>query len=29
MSADDKLRVARAIHAIAVDECGLRPRDLD
>ena len=28
MSADDKLRVARAIHAIAVDECGLRPEDL-
>ncbi len=28
MTADDKLRVARAIHAIAVDECGLRPQDL-
>ncbi len=28
MGADDKLRMARAIHAIAVDECGLRPRDL-
>ena len=28
MSADDKLRVARAIHTIAVDECGLRPEDL-
>jgi 5-methyltetrahydrofolate--homocysteine methyltransferase len=28
MGADDKLRVARAIHAIAVDECGLRPQDL-
>jgi 5-methyltetrahydrofolate--homocysteine methyltransferase len=28
MGADDKLRVARAIHAIAVDECGLRPEDL-
>lgn len=28
MGADDKLRMARAIHAIAVDECGLRPQDL-
>jgi len=28
MTADDKVRVAKAIHAIAVDECGLRPQDL-
>ena len=28
MGSDDKLRIARAIHAIAVDECGLRPKDL-
>ncbi len=28
MSGDDKLRVARAIQSIAVDECGLRPQDL-
>ena len=28
MGCDDKLRIARAIHAIAVDECGLRPQDL-
>lgn len=28
MSAADKLRIAREIHAIAVDECGLRPWDL-
>lgn len=28
MRCDDKLRIARAIYAIAVDECGLRPHDL-
>ncbi|MBV5317086.1 MAG: dihydropteroate synthase [Desulfobulbaceae bacterium] len=28
MGSDDKLRIANAIHAIAVDECGLRPKDL-
>ncbi len=28
MRAEDKLRIARAIHRIAVDECGLRPQDL-
>ncbi len=28
MSSDDKLRIAKAIHAIAVDECGLRSQDL-
>jgi 5-methyltetrahydrofolate--homocysteine methyltransferase len=28
MTSDDKLRVAQAIHAIAVDECGLRSKDL-
>lgn len=28
MSSEDKLRVAKAIHAIAVEECGLRPKDL-
>lgn len=28
MTADDKLRIAKAIHAIAVDECGLRSQDL-
>lgn len=28
MRSDDKLRIAKAIHAIAVDECGLRPKDL-
>ena len=28
MSSDDKMRVAKAIHAIAVDECGLRSKDL-
>lgn len=28
MTSDDKLRIAKAIHAIAVDECGLRSHDL-
>lgn len=28
MSSDDKVRIAQAIHAIAIDECGLRPKDL-
>ncbi len=28
MTAEDKVRIARTIHAIAVDECGLRARDL-
>ena len=28
MTADDKLRIAKAIHTIAVDECGLRSQDL-
>lgn len=28
MRAEDKLRIARAIHRIAVEECGLRSRDL-
>lgn len=28
MSSEDKVRIAKAIHAIAVDECGLRPKDL-
>ena len=28
MTSGDKLRIAKAIHAIAVDECGLRPHDL-
>lgn len=28
MNSEDKLRIAKAIHAIAVDECGLRPKDL-
>jgi 5-methyltetrahydrofolate--homocysteine methyltransferase len=28
MSSDDKLRIAKAIQAIAVDECGLRSQDL-
>jgi len=28
MTSDDKVRIAKAIHAIAVDECGLRPKDL-
>lgn len=28
MTSSDKLRIAKAIHAIAVDECGLRPHDL-
>ena len=28
MTAEEKVRIAKAIHAIAVDECGLRPQDL-
>ncbi|MBM9537197.1 dihydropteroate synthase [Desulfobulbus alkaliphilus] len=28
MTSEDKLRIARAIHTIAVDECGLRSQDL-
>lgn len=28
MSASEKIRIAKAIHAIAVDECGLRSQDL-
>lgn len=28
MTCDDKVRIAKAIHAVAVDECGLRPKDL-
>lgn len=28
MTADEKVAIAKAIHAIAVDECGLRPADL-
>jgi 5-methyltetrahydrofolate--homocysteine methyltransferase len=28
MTSEEKLRIAKAIHAIAVDECGLRSKDL-
>ncbi|MCL1980049.1 MAG: dihydropteroate synthase, partial [Proteobacteria bacterium] len=28
MTTEEKVRIAKAIHAIAVDECGLRPHDL-
>ncbi len=28
MTADEKLAIAKAIHAIAVDECGMRPTDI-
>ncbi|MBM9613363.1 dihydropteroate synthase [Desulfobulbus rhabdoformis] len=28
MTSGDKIRIAKEIHAIAVDECGLRPQDL-